>query len=154
MIRSLLFLNTPTGWKEDAEDKIIMNDIITTLGKSILQHGKYNDRIYLMKLSKDDFPAIIDKLDKLASAENYSKIIAKVPEFAKDEFTEKGYIIEASIPRFYNGYDDVYFMGKYFTGLRMNNSKPEKIKEILKAALKSIEESTAELIPELNLNSA
>lgn len=120
-----------------------MSDIITNIGNSILQHGKYNDRIYLMKLSKDDFPGILDKLDNLALTERYSKIIAKVPSYAREEFAENGYIIEASIPKFYNGCADVYFMGKYFKESRMHGS--EKNKEILKAALlKAVEGGTEE----------
>ena len=91
-----------------------MNDVVTRTGNSILQHGRHNDRIYLMKLSKEDFPSIIAQLDKLALKERYSKIFAKVPAYAKDEFKKNGYIVEASIPRFFNGNEDVYFAGKYF----------------------------------------
>jgi len=91
-----------------------MNDVITRIGNSILQHGRHNDRIYLMKLSKGDFPSIIGRLDKLAKKEGYSKIFAQVPEYAKDKFKKNGFIVEASIPRFFNGHEDVYFLGKYF----------------------------------------
>jgi len=136
--------------KEESTEEM-MNDIITNIGNSILQHGKYNDRIYLMKLSKDEFPAIIERLNRLALAEQYSKIIAKVPGFAKDEFTENGYIVEASIPRFYRHSEDVYFMGKYFIEFRKRSNKFEKIKEIVKAAaLKASEERTVELIHGFN----
>ena len=114
-----------------------MNDIITNIGNSILQHGKYNDRIYLMKLSKDEIPAIIERLDRLALAEKYSKIIAKVPGFAKDEFIENDFIVEASIPGFYKCSEDVYFMGKYFIDSRKLSNKSEEIKKILKAAMLS-----------------
>jgi hypothetical protein len=121
----------------------MMNDIITNIGNSILQHGKYNDRIYLMKLSKDEFPSIIERLDRLALAEKYSKIIAKVPGFAKDEFIENDYIVEASIPRFYRCFEDVYFMGKYFIDSRKRINRSEEIKKIVKAAtLKASEEKT------------
>ncbi|CAG0958915.1 MAG: acetyltransferase (GNAT) family protein [Candidatus Methanoperedens nitroreducens] len=126
----------------------MMNDTITNIGSSILQQGKHNDRIYLMKLSNDDLPVITDRLDRLALAEKYSKIIAKVPGFAKDKFTENGYIVEASIPGFYNCSEDVYFMGKYFTESRMCSYNYGKIKEILKTAvLKSSEERTAKIVP-------
>ncbi len=70
-----------------------MNDLITNIGKSIIHHGKYNDRIYLMKLDSEDIPDIIYDLEKLASSEDYSKIIAKVPAFAKDIFMGNGYIV-------------------------------------------------------------
>lgn len=111
-----------------------MKDDVISIGNSILQHGKYNDRIYLMKLSKDDFPEILEKLDELASDKGYSKIIAKVPGFGKRAFSQKGYVVEASIPRFYRCSDDVYFMGKYFNESRMHEPESRKIKEILKTA--------------------
>ncbi len=111
-----------------------MSDIIANIGSSILQHGKYNDRIYLMKLSNQDFPDIIDDLEKLASTKNYSKIFAKVPGYARREFEKNGYMVEASIPQFYNGHEDVYFMGKFFYGSRRIDEKIEEINEILKNA--------------------
>jgi len=112
-----------------------VNDKVTCIGNSTLHHGKYNDRIYLMKLSKDDFPEIIEKIDKLALAEKYSKIISKVPSFARDEFTKNGYIIEAFIPQFYNGCEDVYFMGKFLNEKRKFSFDHLRIEEILKVCI-------------------
>lgn len=111
-----------------------MSDIITKIGNSILQHGKYNNRIYVMKLSKIDFPSIIYKLDNLALEKGYSKIFAKVPAYAKNEFIENGYLIEAAIPQFFNGYEDVYLMGKYFDISRVLNRRIKEINEILDIA--------------------
>lgn len=112
-----------------------MNDAIETIGSSILHHGKYNDRIYLLKFSSKDFPGILDKLGELASKRKYSKIFAKVPSFAKDGFMKYGYSVEAFIPRFYNGVEDVYFVGNYLTESRRQNCDHEKIREILNAVL-------------------
>ncbi|MFZ3384574.1 MAG: putative beta-lysine N-acetyltransferase [Candidatus Methanoperedens sp.] len=112
----------------------IMIDSVTTIGKSILQHGKHNDRIYLMKLSKEDFPSIINRLDKLAEVEGYSKIFAKVPEYAKNDFIKNGYLVEAAIPGFFNGQEGVYFLGKYFAGSRKVDSKIVEINKILNVA--------------------
>lgn len=123
-----------------------MNDAIETFGSSILHHGKYNDRIYLLKLSRHDFPGILDELDKLSSKKQYSKIIAKVPSFAMDGFAGYGYSVEAYIPGFYNGIEDVYFMSKYLTEWRNRSSDPEKIMQVLNAAAaKSFEAREAEL---------
>lgn len=110
-------------------------DTITTVGDSIIQHGKFNDRIYLMKLSRQDFPDIIEELDRIALREGYSKIFAKVPSFAKDKFVNNDYIIEARIPKFYNGRENVYFMGKYFVESRMFDSRTEDINEVLDVAM-------------------
>lgn len=108
-------------------------DIMTTIGNSIIQHGKFNDRIYLMKLSEQDFPGIIEELDKIALKNGYSKIFAKIPEFAKAKFVNNGYIIEARIPKFYNGDINAYFIGKYFTESRMLDNRIEEINKILDA---------------------
>lgn len=117
---------------------MINNDVITNIGDSIIQHGKFNDRIYVMRLSSKDFPDIIYELDKIALDNKYSKIFAKVPEFAKDEFSNNGYLEEAYIPNFYNGKEDAYFMGKYFNKLRMLKSRTEEINKILDIAMSNI----------------
>ncbi|KUO61932.1 MAG: hypothetical protein APF84_04680 [Gracilibacter sp. BRH_c7a] len=111
-----------------------MIDNLTTIGNSLIQHGPYNDRIYLLKLSQDDFPEIITKLDSLASQENYSKIFAKLPDYAKDDFLAKEYVIEASIPNFYHGRQTAYFMAKYFSNSRKQLSDPDELNNVLRAA--------------------
>lgn len=108
-----------------------MRDVITRIDNSIVQHGKHNSRLYVMSLSKKDFPKIIDKLDIMASENGYSKIFAKVLSFARDKFIENGYRIEASIPRFYDGQERIYFMCKYFDRSRMIDDKIEDINKIL-----------------------
>ena len=111
-----------------------MHDKIITLRNSIIQHGNYNDRIYLMKLSQADFPEIITELDSLASQKGYTKVFAKIPEYAKNTFVEKNYIIEATIPKFYNGNQTAYFMGKYFSEIRKQSQNDEVINTVLMTA--------------------
>jgi putative beta-lysine N-acetyltransferase len=112
--------------------KTLTNDIIEYIGNSMIQHGIYNDRIYLMKLSIEDFPNIIDKLNKMASENGYSKIFAKIPLFARDKFIANDYILEASIPISKNDKEDrIYFMGKYFDKSRMTDNNFEDIDAIL-----------------------
>lgn len=111
-----------------------MIDTITTIGNSLVQHGSYNDRIYLMKLSQDDFPEIINELDILASKEAYSKIFVKLPDYAKDVFLSKGYVTEASIPNFYSGIETAYFMAKYFSEARKQIQNPDELINVLRAA--------------------
>jgi putative beta-lysine N-acetyltransferase len=111
-----------------------MSDIIETLGQSRIQHGSYNDRVYLMKLSRRDLPEILPRLDKLARNRNYSKIFAKVPESAKTPFAREGYVAEAAIPNFYQGREDVVFFGKYLEDERRQEKKKDLVKKVLAAA--------------------
>lgn len=111
-----------------------MSDIVTTIGSSVLHHGKYNDRIYLMKLSRSDFPSIIGKLDALTTDEGYCKVIAKVPAFVKDELLNNGYICEASIPRFYRDSKDVHFMAKYYCESRRFDNETGLNNKVLETA--------------------
>ena len=123
-----------------------MSDIVTTIGSSVLQHGNYNDRIYLMKLSRSDFPSIIGKLDKMVANEGYCKVIAKVPAYAKDDFLNDGYICEASIPGFYRDSEGAHFMARYHCRSRRFDNEKELNKNVLETAeLKSDIGVTVEL---------
>src|SRR3990167_5729454 len=62
-----------------------------------------------MTLSKKEFPNILGKLDIIATENGYSKIFAKITSCAREKFIENGYIIEASMPRFNNGQESIYF---------------------------------------------
>ncbi|MDW7727943.1 MAG: putative beta-lysine N-acetyltransferase [Candidatus Methanoperedens sp.] len=124
------------------------SDKIDIISNSILQHGKYNDRIYLMKLSKQDFPGIIGKIERLALDNGYTKIFAKVPGFAKNRFIDAGYLMEAFIPGFYNGSENAYLMGKYFSGSRKLINNYKNICDILDLSYsKSAKESVSEVSP-------
>ncbi|MDF2820282.1 MAG: Acetyltransferase family protein [Clostridiales bacterium] len=99
-----------------------MLDSITEIGKSIVHHGKSNNRIYLMSLDDSDLPNIIKKLDDLANENRYTKIIAKVPKYASELFEGSGYVNEAIIPEFYNGKEDAYFLSKYLDENRITDT--------------------------------
>jgi len=90
-------------------------DCITTIGSSVIQYGPLNNRIYLMKLSRQDAPSIVTKLDDLACTEGYSKIFAKVPAGNVMEFLAGGYRVEARVPNFFHGLEDGFFLAKYFS---------------------------------------
>lgn len=111
-----------------------MSDSVRTLGKSVIQHGKYNDRVYLMKLARSDFPDILDELDLLAASSGYTKIFAKIPAFTRDAFERQGYAVEARVPGFFNGNTDAYFMGKYLSEQRLLSNNDKVIDEVIAAA--------------------
>lgn len=95
-----------------------MGDKIEALGHSLIQHGKDNDRIYLMKLDSRDIKNIIDRLDALAKANGYSKIFVKAPLVKKEMFLTDGYKAEAKIPGYKNGKEDYVFLAKYLDSSR------------------------------------
>ncbi|PRR84343.1 putative beta-lysine N-acetyltransferase [Clostridium vincentii] len=107
-----------------------MSDKIETIGQSIIHHGKENNRLYLMKLSDLDESTIIEQIQKIATENNYSKIVAKVPEKFKSLFSDNGYRKEAYIPNYYKGIEDCFFMCKYLDQKREfleNESELEKV---------------------------
>jgi beta-lysine N6-acetyltransferase len=112
-----------------------MSDLIEVLKNgSLLQHGDHNDRIYLMKLSMDDCPEIIQTLDKLSIENKYAKIFCKVPKCAAPLFFSDGYILEASIPKFFNKDEDAFFVSKFLNSNRLfdiENSKLIALSELL-----------------------
>lgn len=114
---------------------MIMADTIIRIGQSEIQHGKASDRVYLMKLSKTDFPDIMDHIDKLVEKNSYTKIFIKVPVWAKQGFQNRGYTVEASIPNFYNGSEDAFFMARYADPVRKERVDRETITQIIRTAM-------------------
>lgn len=102
-----------------------MFDRIEKFNKSTIQHGKNNDRIYLMYLDKEDNDVIFRKLDQLAAQNGYTKIVAKVPDWAHERFIRQGYDLECSIPAFYQGQSHVHFMSRFKSASRRTLSKEE-----------------------------
>ena len=84
-----------------------------------------------MKLDKSDFPNIISTLDNIAKENTYTKICAKIPYSLKGEFIKSGYIVEATIPRFYNCVEDVIFISKYFSEERALIKDCNEIKKVI-----------------------
>ncbi len=96
-----------------------MPDVMEKLGRSLIQHGKDSDRIYLMKLA-DDASTIIARIEQLAETHDYGKLFCKVPAPVAERFTRAGYRQEARIPGFFDGQTDVVFMSRF--------RKPERSK--------------------------
>ena len=109
-----------------------MTDTVETLMHSVIQHGKLNNRIYLMNLDKRDYPHIFPMLDELAEEKKYTKIFAKVPKWAVKQAKEHQYLIEATIPDFFNGTTDGYFLGKFLNDTRkkVNEKTANRIKNV------------------------
>ncbi len=112
-----------------------MRDHIEKIAGSLIQHGPFNDRVYLMKLATDDFENLPSVIEDIAQENNYSKIFSKIPVSAKEYFLSRGHIEEAHIPGFFNGDEDASFMAKYLSPVRMQEPNSQENSSVLKAAI-------------------
>ena len=104
-----------------------MPDVIEKLSHSIVQHGSYNRRIYLIKLHERDMPSIVPVLEHLASEKGYEKILVKTPAYNRDNFAKEGYHQEAIIPGYFKSLEDATFMAKYFSSIRRRADDRQRI---------------------------
>lgn len=126
-----------------------MNDQITHIGNSLIQHGPCNDRVYLMNLAPEETEQVIPAIDALAEEHGYSKLFAKVPDAAKDRFCETGYRVEAHIPQMYGGREDGWFLARYPDPARADAGEDAAaIRDLLKAARDAAADRTTCAIPD------
>jgi len=90
-----------------------MVDQMEKIGKSWIQHGPLNKRVYLIKLAHSDYPDIMEEIETLVQSRGYTKIFTKVPAWAYAGLRNRGYVQEAFIPAFYHGEGDLFFMSKF-----------------------------------------
>lgn len=109
-----------------------MGDTITELCGATVQHGPLNRRIYLMSMNEASPNRLLDALDQLATASEYTKIFAKVPASASRAFVSAGYVQEATVPGYFGGMEDACFVCKYLDDSR-------KVEPNLEAILKTVE---------------
>lgn len=107
-------------------------DIVEKLGRSTIQHGPLNNRVYLLKLDGADMPGLLLRMDRLAREKGYTKILAKVPEGMFSRFEEQGYIREAVIPGLIRGKVNGGFMGKFPDSDRRRMRQAERVRKVLK----------------------
>ncbi|PLX86713.1 MAG: putative beta-lysine N-acetyltransferase [Desulfuromonas sp.] len=104
------------------------------IGESLIQHGKANDRAYVMKIGKNDYPGIVGDVVALARANGYSKIFVKAPAFARPAFMDSGFVEEARVPGLFQGEEDGFFLSRFFSPEREAEGQPDLVAEILEAA--------------------
>lgn len=109
-----------------------MNDEIILLENCKLQHGSFNNRVYLMKLGTNKkVNEIIDFMEKLAFNNNYSKIFCKIPAQYKQFFIRRNYMEEAFIKNYFNK-ENAVFISKFMTDERKIEMNYSKMEEVLK----------------------
>lgn len=109
-------------------------DTVETLGRSRVQHGPRNRRVYLMKADARDVPGLFARLQRLAEQNGYTKIFAKIPQRLAAAFEAEGYRREAFVPGLYRGREDAAFMGRYLAEERGVERRPDLLGEVLEAA--------------------
>lgn len=120
-------------------------DTIEKIGHTTIQHGKSNNRIYLMKYDKQDESEVLCRLNDLATKNDYSKIIAKIPASVQPLFLMDGYTQEAYIPEFYFGNEGAFFMTKYFDPKR-SIIPDDSVAKLLKL-LSTAQKANGEVLP-------
>jgi putative beta-lysine N-acetyltransferase len=88
-------------------------DIIEKFDNATIHHGKFNNRLYILKFPPDGEKNLIKAICKKAIKNEYTKITGKVPRKTVSKFLKNGFKIEAVIPRFYKGINDCYFVSKF-----------------------------------------
>lgn len=109
----------------------VVADRIETLGRSTVQHGPLNDRVYLMHLDRNDLPGIVADLDRLARRNGYGKIGAKVPAADAAFFMKNGYSVEARIPGFFGPDRDGLYLARFCRPERSREGHPEAVERAL-----------------------
>lgn len=115
------------------------------LGRSLIHHGKSNDRIYLMKCDRQDLPDLPRRLVQMASARGYSRIIAKVPAPAAEAFQEAQYRVEARVPGFFQGETDGLFFGRCLADWRRCDDRSDHNDRVLSTAYACAEKGAPDL---------
>lgn len=107
------------------------SDHTITIGRSLIQHGKSSDRVYLMSAADEDMPGLLNELERLAARERYGKIFAKAPSRWGREFAVADYRVEAEVPGFYGGRETGLFLGKFLKEERAAIAAGDEIAAVL-----------------------
>ena len=125
----------------------MQSDIVLRHKNSLIQHGHYNNRVYLMKIAPGDCQDIIRYADDLAQKEGYTKIFAKVPASRQAIFSTAGYTVEATVPFFYQG-EPAVFMAKYGDPARATPRDAKELADVLSEVSGYAGERSSHEIPE------
>ena len=109
-------------------------DVIERFGDSLVQHGKANDRAYVMKIGKRDHPEIVAQVVSLALVNGYSKIFVKASAFARLAFMESSFVEEARIPGLFKGKEDGFFLSKFLSEKRQKERHSDLVSQVLQSA--------------------
>jgi len=126
----------------------VIQDSIKTIGRSRIQYGPLSDRVYLMQLASGEAAMVIAEMQKMAQAEGYTKLFAKIPSQSAAVFLDAGFEIEARIPDFYAGGDAALFVSRFRSEKRRRPSDAERIRDVLAAARRRAGAGISRPLPE------
>ena len=109
-------------------------DAVERLGTALIQHGPLSDRVYVMKLAAPDATRVFPRVDALAAERGYGKIVAKCPASAVPALVERGYRVEAEVPRFFGPEEDGAFVGRFLDPERAVDPRMDRVREVLEEA--------------------
>lgn len=101
---------------------------------TLLQHGKFNDRIYLMKRGSEAPEETALKLKKMAGLKGYSKIFAKITAYDLPAFIDNGFILEGFVKKYFKGESDLFMVCCYLTTERRTEKDWEDYDRVLDQA--------------------
>ncbi|MFA9390043.1 MAG: putative beta-lysine N-acetyltransferase [Prolixibacteraceae bacterium] len=88
-------------------------DKIEKFENALIHHGKYSDRLYILKFPEDGDSKLVVSLTNAAIKKGYSKVIGKIRVKLLPLFIDQGYEVETMVPKFFNGTDDCCFVSKF-----------------------------------------
>ena len=112
-----------------------MGDALITFQGSLIQHGPENDRVYLMRMSLEPAPGLVEFLEHLAFRGEYSKIVARIPASAWELFRSHRYQVEARVPGMYQGRVEGYLVSQFRDPDRRKEDRAELLTEVRRTAL-------------------
>lgn len=125
----------------------MMPDVVERFGDSLIQHGKANNRAYVMKIGTKNYPEIVSHVLSLALNNGYSKIFVKAPEYARESFIESSFVEEAHIPRLFQGNADGFFLSKFITDKRRKEGRADLVSQVLQSAQQKAGLTEVSLLP-------
>ena len=117
-------------------------DVIEKFDNSTIQHGKFNDRIYVMKVAPEDAASLPQLLQDKAKGCEYSKIFAKVPAACAQPFLESGFECESQMPLFFDGQESVLLLGKFLSPWRSVSHTADQNEQVMEACRQKQAEAT------------
>lgn len=120
----------PTEVKELKKEQM---DKVEIFKEATIHHGKFNDRLYIMKFPEQGGIDLVDEITRKAMSSGYTKVIGKAPKKLLPVFLNSGYKVECTVPRFFKGEEDCCFVSRFLSVDRaIFDPEPlEKFNEVL-----------------------